>query len=252
MLRNWARLWRGLPCFMTPRNGAQGTTPHMGVRQCFSHKLQKNSPSWLSTSEKIKDRAVPNPSWSQEMVLQFNRFMEMTKDGSWRKLPSYPSFTDHLPEGRQKEERQKRKYRLFLRSIDSEGMGFEYAMFLNTLEKKVAGVFQIGPYLEGPSGFAHGGAIATILDSMIGGSVIYVSSRVVTANLNINYKSPVALGSVVLVDTRVDKIEGRKIFASGEIRSTDGQTLHAEATGLFIEMQPPSSPQKETDSSSSP
>uniref|UniRef100_A0A8C5SYJ4 Acyl-coenzyme A thioesterase THEM4 n=1 Tax=Laticauda laticaudata TaxID=8630 RepID=A0A8C5SYJ4_LATLA len=239
MLRNWARLGWGLPYFVTPRNGA--------LLQRFSHKLQGNSAALILRTEKSIDQAVPNPSWSQEMMLQFNRYMEMTKDGSWQKLPSYQSFSDHLPEGPWKEELQNRKYRFFLRSIDGEGKGFEYAMFLKPSEKRVVAIFQIGPYLEGPSGFAHGGAIATILDSTVGASVIYISCRVVTANLNINYKSPVELGSVVLVDTRVDKIEGRKIFASGEVWSVDGQTLHAEATGLFIELQP----QKETDSSSS-
>ncbi|XP_013915523.1 PREDICTED: acyl-coenzyme A thioesterase THEM4-like [Thamnophis sirtalis] len=249
MLRNWVRLGRGLSCFVTPRNGAQGTILPTGVPQRFSHKLQGNSHAWILTSEKSVDWAVPNPSWSQEMMLQFNRYMEMTKDGSWKKLPSYRSFSDHLPEGRQKEELRNQKNCLFLRSIEGEGMGFEYAMFLKPSERRVAAVFQIGPYLEGPSGFAHGGAIATILDSTVGGSVIFITHKVVTANLNINYKSPVALGSVVLVDSRVDKIEGRKIFASGEIRSADGQTLHAEATGLFIELQPSSSPRKETDPS---
>ncbi|XP_070622740.1 acyl-coenzyme A thioesterase THEM4-like [Erythrolamprus reginae] len=252
MLRNWARLRRALPCFVTPRNGAQGTILPMGGPQRFSHKLQGNIPSWISPSDNSTDRAVPNPSWSQEMLFQFNRFMEKTKDGSWLKLPSYRSFSDHLPEGQQKEKLRNQNFRMFLRSIDQEGMGFEYAMFLKPSEKRVAAVFQMGPYLEGPSGFAHGGAIATILDSTVGASVIFISRRVVTANLNINYKSPVSLGSVILVDTRVDKIEGRKIFASGDVRSTDGQTLHAEATGLFIELQPPPSPQKETDPSSYP
>uniref|UniRef100_A0A8C6X303 Acyl-coenzyme A thioesterase THEM4 n=1 Tax=Naja naja TaxID=35670 RepID=A0A8C6X303_NAJNA len=244
MLRNWARLWWGLPYFVTPRNGA--------LLQRFSHKLQEHSTASMLISEKSIDWGVPNPSWSQEMMLQFNRYMEMTKDGSWQKLPSYQSLSDHLREGSRKEELQNRKSRLFLRSIDEEGKGFEYAMFLRPSEKRVVAVFQIGPYLEGPSGFAHGGAIATILDSTVGASVISVSRRVVTANLSINYKSPVELGSVVLVDTRVDKIEDRKIFASGEVRSVDGQTLHAEATSLFIELLPRSLSQKETDSSSSP
>uniref|UniRef100_U3EQH1 Acyl-coenzyme A thioesterase THEM4 n=1 Tax=Micrurus fulvius TaxID=8637 RepID=U3EQH1_MICFL len=244
MLRTWARLSWGLPYFVTPRSGV--------LHQRFSHKLQGNSAAWILVSQKSIDRAVPNPSWSQEMMLQFNRYMEMTKDGSWQKLPSYQSFSDHLPDGPAKEEFQKQKHRLFLRSIEEEGKGFEYAMFVRPSEKRVVGIFQLGPYLEGPSGFAHGGAIATILDSTVGASVILVSRRIMTANLNINYKSPVELGSVVLVDSKVDKIEGRKIVASGDVRSVDGQTLHAEATSLFIELQPPSSPQKEGDSSSSP
>lgn len=45
--------------------------------------------------------------------------------------------------------------------------------------------------------------------------------------------SPVALGSVVRVDSRVDKVEGKKIFVSGEMRSVDKQTLYAQATGKY-------------------
>ncbi|KAM3825178.1 acyl-coenzyme A thioesterase THEM4-like isoform 1-T3 [Vipera latastei] len=246
MLRNWARLWRGLPCFVTPRNGVQDTISPMGVLHHFSHKVQGDSAAWQNATEKSKDRAVPNPSWSQEMMKQFNRYMEMTKDGSWQKLPSYRSVYDHLPEGCREQGLQNDQRRLFLRCITEEGMGFEYAMFLNISERRVAAVFQIGPYLEGPTGYTHGGAIATILDTTVGASAFYLTRRVMTANLNLNYKSPVALGSVVLVDSRVDKVEGKKIFVSGEIRSVDEQTLHAEATGLFIELPPPSSPQKET------
>ncbi|XP_029139456.1 acyl-coenzyme A thioesterase THEM4-like [Protobothrops mucrosquamatus] len=174
----------------------------MGVLHHFSHKVQGDSGAWLYAIEKSKDRAVPNPSWSQEMMEQFNRYMEMTKDGSWQKLPSYSSVSDHLSAG-----------------------------------------------LSAP--YAHGGAIATILDTTLGASAFHVSQWVMTANLNLNYKSPVALGSVVRVDSRVDKVEGKKIFVSGEMRSVDKQTLYAQATALFIELQPDSFLRKERDPNSS-
>ncbi|XP_063173241.1 uncharacterized protein LOC134506816 [Candoia aspera] len=202
----------------------------------------------LSPSEKSKDWSVPNPSWSQEMIRQFNRYVEMTKDGSWQKLPSYRNFCEHSAEGHQKHELRKLGNRLFLRSIDEEGMGFEYAMFLNPLEKRIVCVLQVGPYLEGPSGFAHGGSIATILDSTLGGCALCFNPKVVTANLSINYKSPIALCSVVLVEGRLEKTEGRKVFVSGEVRSVDGQTVHADATALFIQLQPSFSPQEKAES----
>lgn len=44
-------------------------------------------------------------------------------------------------------------------------------------------------------------------------------------------RSPIPLGSVVLVDSKVDRMEGRKVFLSCQVWSADGQTLHAEATG---------------------
>lgn len=44
-------------------------------------------------------------------------------------------------------------------------------------------------------------------------------------------RSPVPLGSVVLLDGRVDRREGRKLFLSCEVRGAEGDPLHAKATG---------------------
>ncbi|XP_068778037.1 acyl-coenzyme A thioesterase THEM4-like [Struthio camelus] len=183
-----------------------------------------------------KDYALPNASWSQDMLDLYNRFLEMTKDGLWKRIPSYNNILDHIPESMKLVQEKKEGTRLFLRSIDAEGVGFEYVMFLNALEKRVVCLFQPGSYLEGHPGFAHGGSIATIIDSTIGSCAIFVAGRVMTANLSINYVNPVPLGSVVLVDSKVDKVEGRKVFLSCKVQSVDGGTLHAEATALFIQL----------------
>ncbi|XP_020653931.3 acyl-coenzyme A thioesterase THEM4 [Pogona vitticeps] len=207
-----------------------GTT----IRWCQSG-LAKNHCS-LPDSEPPKDYALPNSSWSPEMVDEFNKFTKLEKDGTWRKLPSYRNVIEVVPEKLKQVPcmLKDRGTRLFLRNIDEEGMGFEYAMFLNPTEKRLVSMVQFGPYLEGPPGCAHGGSIATILDSVLGVLALCVVGRVMTANLNINYKSPVPLGPAVLVESKLDRTEGRKVFVTGEIRSHDGQTLHAEAEGLFI------------------
>ncbi|XP_042296993.1 acyl-coenzyme A thioesterase THEM4-like [Sceloporus undulatus] len=192
----------------------------------------------LCHSGKLKDYSLPNSSWSQEMMDQFNKLTEMTKDKTWERLTSYRHTLAHYPESvKQTYNLRDKGTRLFLRNLDTEGMGFEYVMFLNRSEKKMAGVFQFGPYLEGPPGFAHGGSIATVLDTVLGSLAMCVTYRVMTANLNINYKSPTPLGSVVLVESKLDRVEGRKVFVTGEMRSVDGRTVHADATGLFIQLQ---------------
>ncbi|NWS65371.1 THEM4 thioesterase, partial [Chunga burmeisteri] len=109
--------------------------------------------------------------------------------------------------------------------------GFEYAMFFNAAERRVLCLFQPGPYLEGHPGLIHGGAIATIIDATLGTCALAVAGRVMTANLSIDYLAPVPLGAVVLVDGRAERLEGRKVFLSCLIRSADGDTLHAQATG---------------------
>ncbi|KAM5127405.1 LOW QUALITY PROTEIN: acyl-coenzyme A thioesterase THEM4-like [Mantella aurantiaca] len=129
-----------------------------------------------------------------------------------------------------------RKTRLFTRNVDEDGVGFEYCMFYNKGEKRTVCIFQPGPYLEGPEGYTHGGCIATIIDTTLGTGIVYGCGMVMTANLSIDYRSPIPLGCTVL-DCRVDR-EGRKVYTSCQVRSHDGAVLHNQATALFIKTTP--------------
>ncbi|XP_060112076.1 acyl-coenzyme A thioesterase THEM4-like isoform X3 [Heteronotia binoei] len=251
VLRSCGRLGAGWACRAAPRCGPRAQRALLGsalMPAC-------NATIHIRLSEQAKDYALPNSSWSQEMMAQFNKYTEMSKDGKWKRLPSYrdvldhmPSYQDlldHMPEKMRREHVKimDKERRMFLRSFDEEGQGFEYVMFMNPTEKRIVCVFQPGPFLEGPPGFTHGGSIASILDSTLGGCAISLMGRVMTANLSINFKNPVPLGSVVLAESRLDKVEGKKVFVSGQMRSSDGETLHAEATGLFIQLVPPKASQ---------
>lgn len=46
--------------------------------------------------------------------------------------------------------------------------------------------------------------------------------------------SPIPLGSTVLIESTLDKEEGKKKFISCKVSSTDGSKLHTEATGTFF------------------
>lgn len=54
-----------------------------------------------------------------------------------------------------------------------------------------------------------------------------------TANLQVQYKKPVAAGSTVIFRTRVDHRERRKVYLSGHAEDEEGTVL-AEASSLFI------------------
>ncbi|KAM3825173.1 acyl-coenzyme A thioesterase THEM4-like isoform 2-T2 [Vipera latastei] len=180
----------------------------------------------------LKDLGVPNSSWSPEMMGQFQKFTKMSEDGSWQRVPSHNSCVDSMPV-RSKSGYNPRKQKdacLFVRSVAAEGRGFEFAMFYNEAERQMVVLLQPGSYLEGMIGFMHGGAVAAILDHTFASCGIYAFGIVVTASLSVNFKSPIPLGSVVLVETKVEKVEEKKIFLSGFVRSTDAQNLHAEAT----------------------
>nr|XP_056709510.1 acyl-coenzyme A thioesterase THEM4-like [Euleptes europaea] len=237
MLRSASQMAAELARLAAPRCGPQAPACHRALLGS-THTPVSTATARFCQSQRAKDYALPNASWSQEMVTQFNKYMEMSKDGTWKRLPSYRNILEHLPERMRPEHKKmmNRDTRIFLRNVDEEGKGFEYVMFLNPKEKRMVCLFQPGSYLEGPPGFTHGGSIATILDCTLGGSGTFFAGKVMTANLNVNYKNPVPLGSVVLVESKIDRVEGKKVFISGQVRSIDGETLYAEATGLFIQI----------------
>ena len=53
-----------------------------------------------------------------------------------------------------------------------------------------------------------------------------------TGSLTVRYRKPTPLHREIHFAGRVDRVEGRKIFTSGTL--FDGETLCAEADGLFI------------------
>nr|XP_056709511.1 acyl-coenzyme A thioesterase THEM4-like [Euleptes europaea] len=225
--------WRTLRC-------GPWVAARKGVVLRPAHLPFSNITVCLCQSRRLKDYALPNASWSKEMLDQFNKFMEMCKDGTWIRIPSYRNVKYDIAEWqgeKLEDEEEETEARLFSRSVDVEGLGFEYVMFCNLSEKRVVCLFQPGPYLEGPPGFVHGGSVATVLDNNLMGCAFMTVGGALMANLNISFKSPIPLGSVVLVESRVEKVEGRKMFTSGLVRSTDGETIYAKATALVILME---------------
>ncbi|XP_077382819.1 acyl-coenzyme A thioesterase THEM4 isoform X3 [Festucalex cinctus] len=175
------------------------------------------------------------------------------RGGPWRRLPSYDRF--HMSENGESTWTDVSKVepgsatliggvylnkyiqanaREFTRSIKTAGAAFEYVVFINKEEQRSVCIFQAGYLLEGAPGIVHGGAISTMIDTATGIHATHVYGPVMTVNLNMNYYSPIALGSTVLIESSLDKSTGRKHFISCKVTSSDGSTLHTEATALFL------------------
>ncbi|HEV2076124.1 MAG TPA: PaaI family thioesterase [Thermoleophilaceae bacterium] len=88
---------------------------------------------------------------------------------------------------------------------------------------------------EGAPGFAHGGAVATILDDALGSVLALVRVPAVTAKLEVNYRRPAFLGLRFEVEAWVSSREDRKRRLAGELR--EGGEPVADAAGLFIQVE---------------
>lgn len=96
----------------------------------------------------------------------------------------------------------------------------------------VRGSANFGAAYEGPPGCVHGGWVAAAFDELLGMAQSLTGNPGMTGTLSVVYRKPTPLKTELRFEARVDRIEGRKIFASGEVYA--GERLTAEATGIFI------------------
>ena len=88
---------------------------------------------------------------------------------------------------------------------------------------------------SGAPGIAHGGAVATVVDDLLGYLLYVVMKPGVTRKLEVEYLKPVLVGQEYVVRGRVDSVDGRKVWVSCTGTSADG-VLAFRGTGLFLEV----------------
>jgi acyl-coenzyme A thioesterase PaaI-like protein len=83
---------------------------------------------------------------------------------------------------------------------------------------------------------AHGGVLCLLFDEILGRLANTGPSLARTAYLHVNYRGVTPIGPRLRLEASVDRVEGRKCFVSG--RLLDGDTLTADAEGLFVSLLP--------------
>ena len=91
--------------------------------------------------------------------------------------------------------------------------------------------FVLGAAYEGPAGHVHGGMCALVLDHVLGATAHQPGRPAYTGTLTLRYLRGTRLGPL-RAEARVQRVEGAKTFAVGEISDADGATVQAE--GVFI------------------
>lgn len=89
----------------------------------------------------------------------------------------------------------------------------------------------------GGNGAAHGGALPLFFDEILG-HLANAGDRPVarTAYLTVNFRHITPIGVPLDFDSTFDRQEGRKRWVSGRLK--DGDTVVADAKGLFIQLRP--------------
>src|SRR5512139_2265568 len=88
-------------------------------------------------------------------------------------------------------------------SGEPEGDRLRVAYWFNRTNGDLRARVWFGPGAEGPPGHAHGGAIAAVLDEVMGVCVWEAGRRVVAARLDITFLTPLPLGTDVIVRAQI-------------------------------------------------
>ena len=99
-------------------------------------------------------------------------------------------------------------------------------------ELRVRGSFTVTEHHQGAPGLAHGGVISAAVDEGMGYLLWLVGGPAVTARLEVDFRRPVPVDSRLELEARIDRQEGREIWASLEGR-VDGE-VNVEARALYV------------------
>jgi len=188
------------------------------LRTCTLFSNRTHSSISTRSRTYTTDISQPSSTWSVEAVQLFHRLNELTKDEKWMKLPRYSQ------EGLDK--------RSMITAVGDKM--YSGAVFICISEMMAKSVVTFGPWLQGGPNHVHGGAVAAIHDSSMGLTANICVAPSVTAYLNNNFRRGLKLGTTVLLSSKVDRIEGRKIFLSSKMTCPDEKIVYSDATALFI------------------
>lgn len=102
--------------------------------------------------------------------------------------------------------------------------------------KAVAPVHLGLPY-QGPPGRVHGGYVAVLLDHVMGFACGQLAQgQVYTRSLTVDYDAATPLMTDLTVEAEVDRVDGRKFWVTGRIRTAD--EVCVQAHGLWLRPRP--------------
>lgn len=112
-------------------------------------------------------------------------------------------------------------------------------VFFNDTTGSLLAFYHLGEKLSGHVSLIHGGFLAVLLDECMGRACFpLLPAKIgVTANLQMDYRKPAKIDSIVVVRAVTERVDGRKAWVSAKVESVEDndQELLVEATALYIQ-----------------
>ena len=105
-------------------------------------------------------------------------------------------------------------------------------------EGQVSARITLGKPYEGPPGLVHGGFIATLLDHVLARAARSAGHGGLTGSLTVHYRRPVPLGVPLVLEARLESVDGRRAAARARLVAGDdpGTTL-AEGDAQLVALR---------------
>jgi acyl-coenzyme A thioesterase PaaI-like protein len=103
-------------------------------------------------------------------------------------------------------------------------------------ELGVHAVFEVTDVHQGAPGLAHGGLLSTAFDEALGALNWLLMVPAVTARLEVDFRRPVPVGSVLHIDARITGTLGRKVYTQAVGRLGEDGPVALTASALFLQV----------------
>lgn len=103
-------------------------------------------------------------------------------------------------------------------------------------DRSVHAVFEVTDMHQGAPGLAHGGLLSTAFDEALGALNWLLLVPAVTARLEVDFRRPVPVGSVLHIDAHLVGQVGRKVYTHALGRLGEGGPVALTASALFLQV----------------
>lgn len=168
--------------------------------------------------------------WLDELVASGNYKVELDRHSLMFKGGLLPD--DHL-----------------FKSMARQGTVRDNRVLFNPGTSCLMNAYALGANVCGHKGIVHGGLSAAMIDESFGylthlcrrdrAGGVPETGTLLTAHLEVDYKLPLPAGGVVVCICEVEKVEGRKVWATARLMDTPDGKVYAVGKALFIAAKQP-------------